>query len=48
MADFRHLQAARTPATVADERITSFLKAVYGWMFVGLLVTAGWFATGYL
>jgi|SRR5881394_263264 len=41
MADFRHLQAARTPATVADERITSFLKAVYGWMFVGLLVTAG-------
>jgi hypothetical protein len=34
---------ARTPdATAAtDERVTSFLKAVYGWMFVGLAVTAG-------
>jgi FtsH-binding integral membrane protein len=41
MADIRDLQAARTPAAVADERITSFLKAVYGWMFVGLSVTAG-------
>ena len=41
MADIRDLQAARTPAAAADERITSFLKAVYGWMFVGLSVTAG-------
>jgi len=41
MADIRDLRAARTPAAVADERITSFLRAVYGWMFVGLSVTAG-------
>ena len=41
MAEIRDVQAARTPAAVADERIASFLKAVYGWMFVGLSVTAG-------
>ncbi len=43
MADLRNLQVARTPTatTAADERVASFLRAVYGWMFVGLLVTAG-------
>jgi len=40
MAEIRDLRASQ-PSAVADERITSFLKAVYGWMFVGLLVTAG-------
>ena len=25
---------------LADERITGFLRAVYGWMFAGLAVTA--------
>lgn len=29
------------PATVTNERITSFLAKVYGWMFLGLLITAG-------
>jgi FtsH-binding integral membrane protein len=28
------------PATAAAERVTSFLRGVYGWMFVGLGVTA--------
>jgi len=41
MAQIRDLQPARPSVAVADERITSFLRAVYGWMFVGLLVTAG-------
>jgi hypothetical protein len=41
MAEMRDLRATQSSAAVADERITSFLKAVYGWMFVGLLVTAG-------
>ena len=41
MAEIRDLRATQSSAAVADERITSFLKAVYGWMFVGLLVTAG-------
>jgi FtsH-binding integral membrane protein len=41
MAEIRDLQTTRTPAAAADERVTSFLKSVYGWMFVGLLVTAG-------
>jgi FtsH-binding integral membrane protein len=43
MADPRHfpnVRAAGAPLAV-DERITSFLKRVYGWMFVGLSVTAG-------
>ena len=30
-----------TMAAGADVRITSFLSKVYGWMFLGLLVTAG-------
>jgi uncharacterized protein len=41
MAEIRNLETSRTPAATADERVTSFLKSVYGWMFVGLLVTAG-------
>ena len=41
MAEIRDLQTTRIPAATADERVTSFLKSVYGWMFVGLLVTAG-------
>jgi hypothetical protein len=41
MAEIRNLQAPRASAATADERVTSFLRAVYGWMFVGLLVTAG-------
>ena len=40
MAEIRDLQPAR-PSVATDERVTSFLRAVYGWMFVGLLVTAG-------
>ena len=27
-------------STAAAERVTSFLRAVYGWMFVGLGITA--------
>jgi FtsH-binding integral membrane protein len=41
MAEMRDVRTAQPSSAVADERITSFLKAVYGWMFVGLLVTAG-------
>jgi len=41
MAEIRDLRASQPSTAVADERITSFLRAVYGWMFVGLLVTAG-------
>ena len=41
MAEIRDLQPARPSVAAADERVTSFLRAVYGWMFVGLLVTAG-------
>lgn len=29
------------PVAASDERVTSFLAKVYGWMFLGLLVTAG-------
>ncbi len=29
------------PVAASDERVTGFLSKVYGWMFVGLLVTAG-------
>src|SRR6185295_14024124 len=29
------------PADVRDSRVTAFLSRVYGWMFLGLLVTAG-------
>jgi uncharacterized protein len=28
-------------ADVRDERVTAFLSKVYGWMFLGLLITAG-------
>src|SRR6185295_2918513 len=38
--DFRSFGAQATTAS-ADERVTAFLRRVYGWMFVGLLVTAG-------
>jgi FtsH-binding integral membrane protein len=41
MAEIRDLQPARPAVAATDERITSFLRSVYGWMFVGLLVTAG-------
>jgi len=41
MANIRDLQQARPTVAAADERVTRFLRAVYGWMFVGLLVTAG-------
>jgi hypothetical protein len=42
MAENRGFDTLRgSPAAVADERVTDFLKRVYGWMFVGLLVTAG-------
>jgi FtsH-binding integral membrane protein len=30
-----------TPASVSDERVSSFLAKVYLWMFVGLLITSG-------
>lgn len=29
------------PVAASDERVTSFLAKVYGWMFLGLLITAG-------
>ncbi len=41
MAEIKSLQTSRVPAATADERVSSFLRSVYGWMFVGLLVTAG-------
>lgn len=41
MAEIQDLQTTRTPAATADERVTSFLRSVYGWMCAGLLVTAG-------
>jgi FtsH-binding integral membrane protein len=41
MAEIKSLQTSRLPAATADERVSSFLRSVYGWMFVGLLVTAG-------
>jgi len=34
-------QASYAPADVRDVRVTAFLSKVYGWMFLGLLVTAG-------
>jgi FtsH-binding integral membrane protein len=42
MADQRSFPSARTAAApiAVDERVTNFLKRVYGWMFVGLGVTA--------
>jgi len=41
MADFESLRSTQMASGVAvDERVTSFLRRVYGWMFVGLGVTA--------
>lgn len=34
-------QSSYAPASISDERVTSFLSKVYGWMFFGLLITAG-------
>jgi uncharacterized protein len=34
-------QASYVSADVRDARVTSFLSKVYGWMFLGLLITAG-------
>ena len=34
-------EASYVPADVRDVRVTAFLSRVYGWMFLGLLVTAG-------
>jgi uncharacterized protein len=33
-------EAAFIPADVRDERVGAFLSRVYGWMFVGLMITA--------
>ena len=45
MADNRYFEPVKLPtgttAVTTDERVTDFLKRVYGWMFVGLSVTAG-------
>ena len=34
-------ESSYVPADVRDERVTAFLSKVYGWMFLGLLITAG-------
>ena len=34
-------QSSLESASITNERITSFLAKVYGWMFLGLLITAG-------
>src|SRR5689334_18214619 len=34
-------QASYVPADIRDTRVTAFLSRVYGWMFLGLLITAG-------
>lgn len=34
-------QASYVSADVRDARVTAFLSKVYGWMFLGLLITAG-------
>ncbi len=42
MADPRNfglMRGAAASGTLADERVASFLRRVYGWMFVGLTVT---------
>jgi FtsH-binding integral membrane protein len=39
-AQDRNLRALGTPSAAADERVAAFLRQVYGWMFVGLSVTA--------
>jgi hypothetical protein len=33
-------QSSFAAPTVSDQRVTAFLSKVYGWMFVGLLITA--------
>jgi uncharacterized protein len=38
--DMRSPSAFRTTAEVPAERVTAFLQKVYGWMFLGLAVTA--------
>ena len=38
--DMRSPSAFRTTAEVPAERVTAFLQKVYGWMFIGLAVTA--------
>lgn len=34
-------QSSYASADVRDVRVTAFLSKVYGWMFLGLLLTAG-------
>src|SRR5215208_6237892 len=34
-------QTSYASADVRDVRVTAFLSKVYGWMFLGLLITAG-------
>ena len=34
-------ESSYVSADVRDERVTAFLSKVYGWMFLGLLITAG-------
>ena len=34
-------ESSSIPVNVRDERVTGFLSKVYGWMFLGLLITAG-------
>jgi uncharacterized protein len=34
-------ETSYVPADVRDVRVTAFLSKVYGWMFLGLLITAG-------
>ena len=38
--DMRSPSAFPTTAEIPAERVTTFLRKVYGWMFVGLAVTA--------
>jgi FtsH-binding integral membrane protein len=38
--DMRSPSAFRMTAEVPAERVTAFLQKVYGWMFVGLAITA--------
>jgi FtsH-binding integral membrane protein len=33
-------ESSLVPADVRDERVSAFLSKVYGWMFVGLMITA--------
>lgn len=42
MDDFKLIPASALPATAVPgaERVTGFLQKVYGWMFLGLGITA--------